>query len=162
VSSALRRLLRVRDLEQEQYKLALDSALGELRRLERALAASRAQERQGRERVAASTRSGELIDRIAGLAESEAARRRAKAIALRIPAAEAEAARRRHEFLAKRVEHRQAETLISETEAQDGVQTVRREQQSLDDWFGARAHRRDAAEPRAADQPPPRPTRKKL
>jgi hypothetical protein len=38
VSRALRRLLRIRELEEEQCRLALESTLGELNRLESALA----------------------------------------------------------------------------------------------------------------------------
>jgi len=40
VSRALRRLLRIRELEEEQNRLALESALGELNRLEYALEAT--------------------------------------------------------------------------------------------------------------------------
>jgi hypothetical protein len=40
VSRALRRLLRIRDLEEEQSRLALESAIGDLNRLESTLAAT--------------------------------------------------------------------------------------------------------------------------
>jgi hypothetical protein len=40
VSNALRRLLKIRAIEEEQSRLALESALGELNRLEVALAAT--------------------------------------------------------------------------------------------------------------------------
>ena len=39
ISRALRRLLRIRNLEEEQSRLAVESALVELRRLEHALRA---------------------------------------------------------------------------------------------------------------------------
>ena len=49
VSRALRRLLRIRELEDEQCRLALESTLGELNRLECALTAT-AEPEAGRER----------------------------------------------------------------------------------------------------------------
>lgn len=142
--------------------MALESALGELRRLESALASSRAQERRGREHVTASARSGDVVDRIAGLTAAEAARRRALVLLPRIAAAESETAHRRQEFLSKRIERRQAETLIRESEALDAVQAGRRDQQALDDWFGARAHQRDAAAEPPPTVAPHRSTGKKL
>jgi hypothetical protein len=141
VSRAMRRLLRIRDLEEEQGHLALEAALGELRQLENALAATAERERGGRRLVQASVRSGELPDRLAGLEETRAAERRAGALVPRIADAELDVASLREEFLLKRVERRQAETLIRETEAQDAVEAGRRGQQALDDWFGNRLHR---------------------
>ncbi len=76
VSRALRRLLRIRELEEEQSRLALESALGELNRLEASLAAAVERERRGRRLVKASAQTGELPDRLAGLEETRAADRR--------------------------------------------------------------------------------------
>ena len=67
VSRALRRLLRIRELEEEQCRLALEAAIGELSRLEHAMAATAERDRRGRRLVEASARSGELRDRLAGL-----------------------------------------------------------------------------------------------
>src|ERR1039458_373198 len=79
VSRALRRLLRIRSLEEEQRRLALESAIGELNRLEHALAATAQQDRRGRRLVEVSARSGELPDRLAGPEETGAATRHAAA-----------------------------------------------------------------------------------
>jgi flagellar biosynthesis chaperone FliJ len=38
-------------------------------------------------------------------------------------------------FLEKRVERRQAETLVEEAEARDAIESGRRTQQSLDNWY---------------------------
>jgi len=73
VSRALRRLLRIREIEEEQCKLALESALGELHRLEHALTATSALDRRGRRLVEASAHSGEL--RTGSLAWRRPARR---------------------------------------------------------------------------------------
>ncbi|MGA2168053.1 MAG: hypothetical protein ABSG62_07550 [Terracidiphilus sp.] len=159
-SRALRQLLRIRDIEEEQSRLALESALSQLNRLEHALAATAERDRRGRRLVDASARTGELPDRLAGLEETRAAGRHAAALAPRIADAELGVAARRREFLLKRVERRQAETLIQEAEARDAVEAGRREQQALDDWFRNRLHGEEAqAEPSASATPgttPPR------
>jgi len=135
VSPALRRLLRVLDLEEEQRRLALESALGELRRLEHARAATMERERRGRLLVTASVHSGEMPDRLAGLEEMCAARRLQAILAPRIAAMETRVAELRGQFLGKRIERRQAETLLREAEARTAVQAGRRAQRSLDDWY---------------------------
>jgi hypothetical protein len=151
VSRALRRLLRIRELEEEQNRLALESASGELSRLERALSAAFGRERQGRRLVEASAWSNQLMDRFAGLEETRSASIHAIALGPRIAAKQEEVAARRQDFLAKRVERRQAETLIEETEAREAIETDRRGQQSLDDWYGSRQYREANLEP---GQPP--------
>ncbi|MGA9672451.1 MAG: hypothetical protein WBQ94_24765 [Terracidiphilus sp.] len=134
VSRAMRRLLRVRDLQEEQSKLALESAMGELHRLEDALQATGSQDRRGRLLVEASAHTGELPDRLAGLEESRTAARLRAAVVPRVAAAQSQVTMRREEFLAKRVDRRQAATLIEETEARDNADASRRGQQALDDW----------------------------
>jgi hypothetical protein len=145
VSRAMRRLLRVLLVQEEQHRAALETALAELRRLEGALAAAGEQERRGRQLVWSSAATGELADRLAGLEESHAARRHAAMLTPRIAESEADVSQRRREFLLKRVERRKAETVIEKTEAKDAVVEVRRGQRGLDDWFLARMRRdRDA------------------
>jgi flagellar biosynthesis chaperone FliJ len=142
VSRALRRLLRVLEIEEEQSRLALETSVGELGTLERSLTATRVRERSGRRLVISSAQSGELPDRLAGLEETRAASRRAVVLVPRIADAHAEAAALREAFLAKRVERRQAETLVRETEARDATISGRRSQQALDDWYLNRMHAR--------------------
>ena len=83
--------------------------------------------------------TGEVVDRIAGIEESRASARRSSALAVRIAEAQEAVEVLRQAFLAKRVERRQTETLIEETEARDQVETERRGQRDLDDWFLSRA-----------------------
>jgi hypothetical protein len=135
VSRALRRLLRVLNIEVEQCRLALESAVSDLRQLERAIAAAWDQARIGRHLVTASAHTGELPDRLAGIEETHSAKRRAVALTPLIVNAESEVDARRQEFLDKRVECRQAETLIREAEARDALVLGRRTQQGLDDWY---------------------------
>jgi hypothetical protein len=154
VSRALRRLLRIRDLQEEQSRLVLESALGELHRLENAMTATFVRDRQGRSLVQASARTGELPDRLAGLDETRAASRHAAALGPRIDAMGEEVAGLRQEFLSKRVERRQAETLIQETEARNAIESSRRSQQTLDDWYGSRL-RGNGSGARADGEPVP-------
>jgi hypothetical protein len=147
VSRALRRLLRIRGIEEEQSRLALDSALSELNRLERALESTSERDRRGRLLVAMSARTGELTDRLAGIEEMRAADHLAAALTARIEDAQLDAAALRREFLDHRLERRQAETLIQEAEAQEAIEADRRVQQGLDDLYGNRLHREgDGAE----------------
>jgi hypothetical protein len=140
-SRSLRRLLRIRDLEEEQSRLALESALGELNRLENALKATVELERRGRRLIEASARTGELPDRLAGLEEAHTADRLFAVLGPRIEAKEEEIMARRAEFFSKRIERRQAETLIKESEAQEAIEAERRGQQAIDNWYGSRQYR---------------------
>jgi flagellar biosynthesis chaperone FliJ len=142
VSHAMRRLLRIRDLEEEQRRLALESALGELNRLEHALGSTAGRERRGRHLVETSVDTGELLDRLGGLEETHAAARLAAALVPRIAAVKLDTIALRQQYLGKRVERRQAETLIQETEARDAIETNRRDQQALDDWYRSQSQRR--------------------
>lgn len=155
VSRALRRLLRIRDLEEEQCRLALESSIGELNRLQSALASTAERDRRGRRLVQASVQTGEFQDRLAGLEETRAADRIVAVLEPRIEAKEAEVAQRRREFLAKRMERRQAETLIQASEAEEAIEAGRRTQLALDDWYSSRLYREtDANEERNAPESP--------
>jgi flagellar biosynthesis chaperone FliJ len=152
VSRVMRRLMQVRVLEEELREAVLESAVGDLRRMELALVAAKERERSGRQQVTASAKTGELVDRIAGLEETRAALRHGAALKPRIAEAELEVARRRQEFLAKRIERRQVETLIQKTEAEDAVDAGRRAQQELDDWFLSRAQHGGRTNEGASDE----------
>jgi hypothetical protein len=148
VSHALRRLLRIRDLEEEQSQLALEFALGEFNRLETALTTAVERELRGRRLVEMSARTGQLSDRLAGIEETRSAGRHALMLEPKINAGKEKVAARRQEFLLKRVERRQAETLIQKTEARDALEAGHHIQQTLDDWYNSRLFsERDAAEP---------------
>jgi hypothetical protein len=154
VSRALRRLLNIRNIEEEQSRMALESARSELQRLEHALAATAERNRFGRRLVQTSARTGELPDRLAGIEDTNTANRHAAALAPRIADAELDVVVLRDEFLLRRVERRQAETLIQESAARDDVDAARRGQQGLDDWYGNRLHRSESEAERAS-QPIP-------
>jgi hypothetical protein len=146
VSRALVRLLRVRDLEEEQCRLALESAIGQLNRLEQALVASEERDRRGRRLIEASARNGEFPDRLAGIEEMHAASRRAEVLIPRMAEAKTVVAELRQAYIEKRTERRQAETLIEAAKARDAIEAERRSQQNLDDWYRNRMHRVEAKE----------------
>lgn len=138
----LRRLLRVREIEEEQAHSALKLAVAEVGHLEAARAGLSERERAGRRLVAESARSGEVVDRVAGIEETRLARAAASALKTRIAAAEKEAAARREAYLAKRVERRQTEALVEAAEARAAAEAGRRGQQAVDEWFLNRQERR--------------------
>jgi hypothetical protein len=140
VSLALRRLLNIRNIEEEHSRQALDAKLGELNRLHQAQQIAVERDRRGRRLVQISAHTGELSDRLAGLEETRAAGQCSATLAPKVAGAERDVAALRQEFISKRVGRRQAETLIQETEARDAVEAGRRGQQGLDDWYGSRLH----------------------
>ena len=139
VSRAMRRLLRVLEMQEEQARVQMESALGDLRRLERALNAAGERERAGRRLVtssaAANATASEATDRLAGVEESRMASREAAALKPRIAGAGAVVNERRREFLDKRIERRQAETVIEHAETLEATESRRRGQRESDDWF---------------------------
>lgn len=133
-SRSLLRLLKIRALEEEQRRLALDSAVAELQRWEAARQASLKSARNGRELMARHVASPDPMDRVAALVHTASAERRGAILTEKINIARAMVEARREEYLAKRVERRQAETLIDESEKRDAADRTRKGQQALDDW----------------------------
>ena len=142
VSRALRRLLQVRELQEEQCRLAMEAAINDLHRLEAALRGAGERERIGRRLIEASAHSGDLPDRLAGLEEVRTGARFALVLEPRVVAQQGVVEVRKQEFLEKRIERRQAETLIEETEARDAIEFGRRSQQTLDDWYSSKLFHR--------------------
>ena len=141
VKRAMRRLLEVREMEAEQSRAALERAIGDLRQKEATLAAAGEREQRGRRLVTASARTGELVDRVAGMEETRAGRRGAEHLLPKIAQAEQLVVQRRQEFLAARIERRQVELLVGKAAKEDAIEAGRRTQRDLDDWFLRRAGR---------------------
>lgn len=134
----LPRLLRVLELEEEQLQSALESAIGELRRLQSALSAAGNNQRQGRRLIASSVQADSCEDRLAGIEQVRSAADFKQKLLPRIADAEDEAACAREEFLAKRVERRQVEALLEAAQAEHNLEIRRRSQASLDEWYLSR------------------------
>ena len=144
MTKILERLLRIRDLEEQDRRAVFEKALAQLHLLQSARQAAWQMEKQGRARVAESVRSGDISDRQAGLVETSTARAKLRSIAADVYAAEQECLERREEFLQKRVERQQAETLRDEAAHRELQEAERRSQMGIDDWFGTRTHQRPA------------------
>jgi flagellar biosynthesis chaperone FliJ len=153
VSASLKRLLRVRTLEEEMSRQTLEAAMAELRRLEAAIEAAAASQRAGRRRIASSASNGELADRLAGIEQQRSAEAQGKVLEPWRQEAAEEAEVRREDLLTRRVEMRQAETLVKEAEARAAAEADRRAQLTLDDWFGARLHREALEEDAQENEP---------
>jgi flagellar biosynthesis chaperone FliJ len=134
----LRRLLQLRHLEEDQSRLALESALAKLHQLERAVEATAKRGINSRELVRRGVRTGELPDRIAGLEEGRAALRQAACLEGPLSQSRKAAEILRESYQSARVERRQVETLLQEADAAASLDADRRSQQALDDWFGRR------------------------
>jgi len=80
VSRAMRRLLHVLEIQEEECRAAMESARAELKRTGTALTWNVERERGGRRLVAASAATGEIADRIAGIEETRVAKRFALAL----------------------------------------------------------------------------------
>jgi flagellar export protein FliJ len=147
------RLLRVRQLEEEDCKTALNSALTELNRLFRALKNAAEREQQGRMLLLEGIRACVLPDRLAGLEEVRAARALQRALIAKIEAAEQVVDECRARYTEKRIQRRQVESLLESAKAKDAEQTSRRTQEELDDrhhcsmWQSQQVRQRKSSQP---------------
>ncbi len=131
----IERIVRIRQLEEDESRRTMELAIAELAQLELALRAAQQRDRAGRSLVAASASSGEIVDRIAGMEESRSAGRIGLSLALRIRTAGDVVATLRQEYLNKRTSRMQAETLAETERAREAAINLRRGQQALDDWY---------------------------
>lgn len=129
------RVLRIRQMEEDEGRRRLDLAIAELSQLELELRRAKQRESAGRSLVAASAASGEIADRIAGMEESRSASRSAVALASRIRTAEDSLALLRRDYLSRRTSRLQAEALAETERAREAAINLRHGQQALDDWY---------------------------
>lgn len=135
VSLALKRLLRIRELEEELSRSALENAVSEREHFQRHLHLAMDRKRDGRNFWNEGVSAGELENRQAGLEEIGIAGRLAEFASTQLAEAEKQLSERRESYLTTRTRHRQAETLIDEGEREDAQKALRRNQQELDEWF---------------------------
>jgi flagellar export protein FliJ len=133
ISSALRRLLGIREAEEQHRRTLLELATAELHRLESVLKNAEERSRLARAKIASSVQSGVTEDRIAALEEIAAADRLRRATLRRFDATQEQVAELRRELIAKRIERRQSETLVDAARAQEEIESNRRVQRELDD-----------------------------
>ncbi len=150
----LQRLLRLRELQEEQSRVELEAAVGNRNRVAQELAAAASRQAQGRRAFMAGIYVQDATGRTACSVEMEQAEKTRPRIAARLEAADAEVARQREVFLAHRISRRQVETLVSAEQAALKEEAARRMQQMLDDWYGRRPPRQHDKS-RREDSPEP-------
>lgn len=146
----LRRLLKVRQLEEEHLKTALESAQMELGNLVEAQRSAVEREGRGRVLILESVRTGELRDRLAGIEEVRFATKLRIALSMKIETAERKAEQLRVHYAAKRMECQKVDALIEVAEAEQKLTESRRTQEALDDGHRSLRQRRAVAIKRAA------------
>ena len=135
VSSGLKRLLRIRELEEELSQSALESAVSEREHFQRTLQLAIDRKSAGRNLWGRSVAACESENRQVGLEEICIAGRLAECASMQLAEAERQLSERRESYLATRTRSRQAQTLIEETESEEARRALRRDQQELDEWF---------------------------
>jgi hypothetical protein len=138
VSRALRQLLLVREMEEEQRRLAIESAVTELQLRQAALARNVERAREGRRLVLAGIRSNQFSDQIAGCEEQRTAERHTAYLHRLVDEANERVEVLRAAYLSARKERYQAQTLIEKIETEDSKIAIRTEQRDLDDWYRLR------------------------
>jgi hypothetical protein len=142
VKRVLNRLLRIRELEEEQSRLEFEFAVANRDRVFQARSAAVARQALGRSIFVAEASNRDTAGRTGAVIEMEQARRLLPLIEAHLAPAEAEVERKREAFLERRVARLQVETLESEERLAVREETARRAQQMLDDWYGRRPQKR--------------------
>jgi predicted ribosome quality control (RQC) complex YloA/Tae2 family protein len=152
VRRVLTRLLRLRELEEEQSRLGLEATVGVRNRVQQDMDKATDWQEQGRRSFAAGIAGRDSISRTGAVLEVEQARQRRLRIYPRLQAADSEVARQREEFLLRRTGRRQVETLVENEKGIAEIEAGRRAQQMLDDWYGRRGQKKGAG-PRFVSSP---------
>lgn len=141
IKRTLNRLLRLRELEEEQSRLELELAVAERNRAQQEIALAARRQALGRSNFAAGIVEQNRLARAAGLFEAEEAHRQRLRLHPQLEAADAAVARQQAEFLLRRTGRRQVETLVENEHDKAEIEAGRRAQQMLDDWYGRRTAR---------------------
>ena len=148
-SKTLRRLARIRELEEEQSRLALEAAARSREAVASDLLAAHQERRDGRSDLVRGVERSDGLARQSGLVRMEIAARQADLLRPQLDRLDQELARQRDEYLARRTARRQVETLLSEAEQRARLEADRRAQQMLDDWYGRKRRPVAQSEPRS-------------
>jgi len=134
----LDRLLRLREMEEEQSRHELEAAVGDRNRVAAELKNAIDRQAMGRRSLVSGIEERDCFGRTSAVIEMERARRMRMRVEPRLEAAEVEVKRQREEFLLRRAAREQVETLVDQERAATLEKTGRRAQQMLDDWYGRR------------------------
>jgi flagellar biosynthesis chaperone FliJ len=148
-AKTLRRLTRIRELEEEQSRLALEAAARSREQAAAELLAAHQERLDGRSDLVRGVEHNDPRDRQTGLIRMQVATRHAEHLRPQLQQLDEQLTRQRDEYLARRTARRQVETLLGEAELRARQEADRRAQQMLDDWFG----RKRRPSPHATPEP---------
>lgn len=135
-SRVLKRLARLRELEEEQSRLELEYAARQRAEVADGVNAAAEARAAGRRSFVRGVVEGDGLERVVGLTTMRQAEGRRTALLPYLAEADRQLALQRDEYLMRRTERRQVETLMAEQRAEEEREAARRAQQMLDDWYG--------------------------
>jgi len=133
---AFLRLMRLRELEEEQSRQVLELSVGRHREIQGELAQATSRQAESRAQFVASAGEADTSGRCGAMLEMSFAAQQQHQAQLALQAADLAVATQRAEFLVRRTERRQVETLLRQQRSLLEIETRRRAQQILDDWYG--------------------------
>ena len=137
-SPALKRLLRVRQLLEEQSQATLKAANGYLSDLNTAAERAHARQTRGQNLFKSGAQAADATDRVAGLCEAELARTRKEALMEDVQQAQISVQRQLAELQTAYQERRKSELLINAVVRKTEAETRRQLQRELDDLHRSR------------------------
>lgn len=141
----LRRLTRIRELEEDQSRLVLEAAARSREQAAAELLAAHQECLNGRADLVHGVEHDDPRDRQTGLIRMQVATRQAEFLRPQLQQLDEQLAVQREEYQARRIARRQVETLLTEAELRVRQETDRRAQQMLDDWFGRKRRTADTS-----------------
>lgn len=133
--TGLQRLFRLRRLEEETERMAVEQAAAMRNRIEAEAIAEKDREREGRRELHRQIANADTSWRAAAAWAMEDATARRRLIEEKLAIAEATVERLRSGLLRRRMARQQVESLLEREKASAREQELRTTQQLLDDWF---------------------------
>lgn len=138
-SLLLKRLLRIRQLQEEQSQAALKTASGNLSLLRQAVERAQTRQARGKSLFISGAAAEDATDRIAGLCETQCAWAREQRLVKEVRQAEIAHQRQLAELTAAHQERRKGELLVDAAEQKMNADVKRQQQKELDELHRHRA-----------------------
>jgi flagellar biosynthesis chaperone FliJ len=150
--TGLQRLFRLRRLEEETERMAVELAAVARNRIEGEAIAEQVCERDSRRELHRQIANIDTLMRAAAASAMEDAVARRRLIHERLQVAEATVEHLRNAMLRRRMERQQVESLLEKETTRVREQDLRRAQQLLDDWFNQKDSRGKSVDGRKGQQ----------
>jgi flagellar export protein FliJ len=137
----LQGLARIRRLQEEMERRALQLAVAEVAEVESALQSDAAAMLESRESAREALRTGDRSEWLLADAQGEVARANIDKLGSLLTKREAQVPIAMTRFLVCRREHEQSHVLVRETRQSEAVEDARREQATADEWVISRWNR---------------------